>query len=91
MIDELMRAQIQLGDEADSFFKSDLGKYVLGVAEQELQEALMGLRHVDPHDVAKIIALQNKAAVAEAVPAWLNGLIVESRQTQEMLEAYEEE
>lgn len=45
--------------------ESDLGKCLIGMAQQDAQAAQMELVGVDPTDVKKITALQNKAKLAE--------------------------
>jgi len=48
--DELV-AQAELGEEARRFLESDLGKYIIGVARQEAQLALVKLSTADPTNV----------------------------------------
>ena len=71
----LLLAQAELGMTADEFKKSVIGRYLLGVAAQESAEALDGLRTVKPTDTDAIIALQNKAGLAQRFEEWLDEAI----------------
>lgn len=68
-------AEAEIGDEARRFVESDLGKTLLGMADQEIKAAQADLETVDPSDTEKIRALQNKAAVARHFEEWLVELI----------------
>lgn len=68
-------AHAELGEEARNFIESELGKAVLGMAQQEIDAALQDLALVDPADVEKIRKLQNQAALGRMFAAWLGELI----------------
>jgi len=72
--DELI-AEAEIGDEAREFIASDLGKTLLGMAEQEVKLAQEALETVEPSDEKKITALQNQAKVARNFEQWLVELI----------------
>lgn len=74
MSDELI-AEALIGEEAKKFRESDLGRTVLGMAEQELKEAQLALENVNPTDERAITALQNKAWRARQFGQWLDELI----------------
>jgi len=84
--DQTLQAEILLGDDADQFFRSDLGKYVLGRAQQEVDEATEKMKRVDPENVSQIRALQHIIQVAESVPRWLNEVLVAGRQAIEVVQ-----
>lgn len=86
MSNELQQAEILLGDDAEKFFQSDIGKYIIGRAGQEVDEATEGLKKVDPEDTQKIRELQFKVQVAESVPCWLQELIIAGKQAMEILQ-----
>jgi hypothetical protein len=88
--DQTLYAQVLLGDEADKFFESDLGRYILGRAQQEAQEAMNELKDVEPTEPAAVMRLQNRVKIAEAVPMYLNELIIEGRQALAILDEREE-
>ena len=71
---------ILLGDDAEVFFKSDLGQYVLQSAIEEVDAALEQLKEVNPEDVKKVRELQNRIKIAEAAPRWLRDAIHSGRQ-----------
>jgi hypothetical protein len=68
-------AHAELGEEARKFIESDLGKAVLGMAQQEIDAALQDLASVDPADTKKITKLQNQAALGRMFASWLGELI----------------
>ena len=69
-------AEMRLGEEAARFFKSDIGRLVLGRTQQEIDSALEDFKSVSPTDQDKIRALQFKIQVAEKIPLWLNECII---------------
>jgi len=85
-INKLQQMEILLGDDADSFFKSDLGQYVVAKAQQVCDDALVGLRIVDPEDTKKIRELQNQISIAEGTLGWLQEMLITGRQTLETLQ-----
>lgn len=79
MIDELI-AEAEIGDEARKFVESDLGKTLLGMAQQEVARAQEELETVDPLDTKKVVALQNQAKNGRNFEQWLNELISKGEQ-----------
>lgn len=77
--DELI-ATAEIGDEARKFIESDLGKMLLGMAQQEIDAAREGLQDIDPSDTKAITALQNKAKTAGNFKTWLTELITNGEQ-----------
>jgi hypothetical protein len=72
--DELI-AEAEIGDKAREFVESELGKTLLGMAQQEVTLAQEELETVDPSNTEKIRALQNQAKVARNFEQWLIELI----------------
>jgi hypothetical protein len=72
--DELVAAA-ELGDEAKRFLESDLGRCLLGMAEQEVQLAQEALAEVDPTDTEAIRKLQNHAKLYRQFNDWLKELL----------------
>ena len=68
-------AEAEIGDEAKRFVESDLGKTILGIAEQEVKAAQEALESVDPMQPEAVRALQNQAKVARNFEQWLVELI----------------
>jgi hypothetical protein len=70
-------AQAEIGEEARKFVESDLGKCVLGMAEQEALAAMEELVSTDPGDWKKIARLQMQIQSARNFEKWLAELIDE--------------
>ena len=78
MNDELI-AEALLGEEAEKFLVSDLGRCLIGMAQQDVKEAEEGLKLVDPEDKKLIVALQNKAWLGGNFEAYIRELISKGR------------
>jgi hypothetical protein len=87
---ETLMAEAILGDDAEKFLKTDLGKYLIESAEQETTEALHILKTVDPNDKVKITELQNKIWRAESFKDWLVGLINAGSDARNILQSKQE-
>jgi hypothetical protein len=74
MNDELI-AEAELGDEARKFLDGDLGKWLVGCAEQEVQAAQEALETADPNNEKAIRDLQNKAWRGRRFKEWLAELV----------------
>jgi hypothetical protein len=73
-----------LGDQAEKFWKSDVGAYVLQRMEQEEAESLESLvKGLD--DVTN----RNKIAMVRSIKGWFSELINEGYQVREQLEEME--
>lgn len=83
-------AEAIMGKDAEAFLKSELGQYITGCAQQEIDEALEELKSVDPGDSKAIRTLQNKIKVAERVPKWLTEVINTGKNAIELLDESEE-
>ena len=73
-LDELI-ATAELGEEAKRFLESDLGKVMVGLAQQEADLAREALETVDPTDTKKITKLQNEVKVSRWFSQWLAELL----------------
>lgn len=73
-IDELI-AEAELGEEARNFLKGNLGQWLIGCAEQEIQSAHEDLENVKPTEKEKIRELQNQAWRARSFSKWLVELV----------------
>ena len=74
MNDELI-AEAELGEEARKFLAGDLGKWMIGCAEQEVQAAMEALETADPDNAKVIRDLQNKAWRGRRFSEWLAELV----------------
>lgn len=89
-IDERIAA-LELHEEARRFFNTQIGKYVLGASDQEVQAALEELKKADPEDAKKIRELQTKIAVAEGAILWMGEAIANGRQVLQLISEEERE
>lgn len=71
---ETLEAEAIIGDEADRFLRSDLGKTLIGLARQEAQDAMLELKKADPKDSEAIRSLQSRIWRAESFEEWLTSL-----------------
>ena len=72
--DDLVDAA-ELGEEAKQFLSSDLGRTLIGRAEQEATAALEQLGVTDPEDTVTIRHLQAQLSVARKFPEWLREIM----------------
>ena len=64
MRDDELLAEAEIGDAARNFLESDLGRCILGIAEQEAEGALLKMSDViatDPGNTKAIVSLNNEA------------------------------
>lgn len=64
-----------MGEDARAFLESNLGRCLLGMAQQEILAAQQELECVDPTDTKKVCELQNKAWRSRQFEAWLRELV----------------
>ncbi len=74
-MNEELIAAAELGEEARNFLASDLGKCILGMAQQEVALAQVAMETVNPTDAVAIVALQNQAKLARWFEQWLLELL----------------
>ena len=72
-------AEVALGKDAEEFFQSELGRYLIGCAQQEYSEASAKLKTVAWWRPHKITELQNQMWRAEQFMVWLRDLIIKGR------------
>lgn len=68
-------AEAELGEEARRFLDSDLGRCILGIAEQEIVKCEKELGRIDPKDIDGITRLQREIRLYENFPNWLVELL----------------
>lgn len=83
-------AEAILGQDAEEFLKTDLGRYMLARAEEEEQEALDALGKVSPWRRRRIQQLQAKLWRARSFKGWLGEMIVAGKQALQQLESQED-
>ena len=82
---ELLFAEAVLGKDAEEFLGSELGRYILGRAEQEEKEAIDALAVVSSWRRNRIRELQAQVWRARSVKQWLGELIQAGHQAQMQL------
>ncbi len=68
-------AEACIGDEARQFLESDLGRTVMGIAEQGVENARLAMEVVDPHDAKAMMKLQNEIALGRRFKGWMIELL----------------
>ena len=82
---ELLFAEAVLGKDAEEFLGSEIGRYILGRAEQEEKEAIDALAVVSSWRRNRIRELQAQVWRARSVKQWLGELIQAGHQAQMQL------
>ena len=77
---EELAAITELGEEAKAFLSGNLGKCLLGMAEQEVKKAILEFKDADPNDRAKIASLQDRVRAGTWFSEWLEELVVNGEQ-----------
>ena len=86
-MDDQLLAMAYMGREAEDFCNSEIGKYLVGRAEQEEREALEALSTVSTFRKNRIRELQNQVWRARSLQAWLGELITDGRMALQQLES----
>lgn len=73
-MNEELIAAAEIGQEAKLFMESDLGKVILGIAEQEIALAQEALEEISPTDAEGIRQLQSQAKMGRNFVQWLQEL-----------------
>jgi ribosomal protein L16 Arg81 hydroxylase len=84
--DLLLKARIELGEDAEAFIRSKLGESVLAIAEGQANAAYNELAHISPWRRRRIAMLQAHIWRAENFQQWLAEIITEGRHSLELLE-----
>lgn len=77
---EISDNTIILGDLADTFFKSDLGRYAISRANEEVERYTEELKGCDPYDHKRINSLQTDIRVAEKALIWIGEALKAGRE-----------
>lgn len=79
-----------LGKEVDDFWRSPIGKYVIGRSLEESDNATKMLKDADPSDQERIRNIQSTIKIAEKSVLWLAEAIANGKRAQEQLEINED-
>lgn len=88
---DALAAEAILGDEAKKFLNGDLGRYMKGVAEQEVEEAILDLEKTDPSDMKKVWEIKNRIWRARNFSAWLLDLVQKGEEALRVYQQQQEE
>ena len=84
---DITEAQIKLGLQAEAFEQSDIGRLILGQAEQDIQEAKDKLLGIDPYKFSTLSDLQNAisslqsdAKTAQRIKDYIDETIINGHQ-----------
>lgn len=77
---DILIAEASIGEESASFIESELGRCILGMAEQEVLAAQLSLETIAANDATEIIRLQERIRLARLFPQWLGELVVKGEQ-----------
>jgi hypothetical protein len=79
-------AEALIGKDAQEFFSSDLGRYMLGCAKQDMEDAYVKLKTVSPWRWRRVRELQNQVVVAERFILYIRDLILRGKAAELALE-----
>lgn len=85
-----LHAQASLGKEADAFWTSNLGRYILKRSLEETEFIRTQFRTVDATDSKAVAKLQNDWIVAEKALVWLNEAIQAGKAALDILESQQQ-
>ena len=74
-MNEELIAEAEIGEEARAFLQSELGRCLVGMAQQDAEEAREALATVDPTDIPNIRRLQNQALLGRRFEQYLAELV----------------
>ena len=68
---EELKAQALIGDDVKRFLESDLGRTIVGIAQQEIRTAVDEMVQTDPADLPKVRDIQLRMAIGASFEKWL--------------------
>jgi hypothetical protein len=76
----------RIGIDAEAFSKSDIGKFLIGKAQAEIEAATSELIAADPADVKANTEIRNKIHIARMFLVWLDEAIQVGRLAHDQLQ-----
>jgi hypothetical protein len=89
-LDALYRSAV-LGEQIESFLRSDVGKYLQARASRVYNSAVEDFKRVDPSDTNKVRQIQADMWKAEAFEGWLTQGIQEGLTSLGILQGIEDD
>lgn len=75
--EHLLIRRAMFGEMVQEFMSSDIGKYLLIRAEDEVQKGMLKLKTCDPENSGLIREYQGKIEIAESIPKWLDEAVTD--------------
>lgn len=85
-----LHAEFDMGEQAEEFFHSDIGRYMVGAAQQDIHDAHAKLGKTLPFRWRRIQQLQNDIRVGEMFVLYLRDLIIRGKAAEQALEQRDE-
>jgi hypothetical protein len=85
-----LHVEYDMGEQAGEFVHSDIGRYMIGAARQDMQEAHMKLAKTLPFRWRRVQQLQNEIRVGEKFLLYLRDLIIRGTAAGKALEDRDE-
>ena len=82
----LLKARIELGEDAEAFVRSKLGEAIIAIAEGQANSAYNEIARISPWRKRRISQLQTQIWRSESFQQWLAEIITEGRNSLELLE-----
>lgn len=80
---EELKAQIIIGDDAETFVSSELGKTMIGMARQDAEAAMLAFGDADVNNAIAIAKIQQDYRTAKKFEQYLVELIQRGREALE--------
>lgn len=74
------------GKQVEDFLDSDIGQYLMQMANAEANDAMQKLRKVAPWRTRKIQQLQNQIKVCDSIVNWLSLAIKQGEAAKELIQ-----
>ena len=88
---DILKAEEKLGQKAEAFLRTDIGRLISGKAEQDFEQAKEDLLNLDPYAYShpelqnQIAKLQLNARIAQRVKDYIDEAIIAGRQASQQL------
>lgn len=88
-MNDVLYAEATLGRDAEEFLKTDIGRFIIGRCDQEIDEARSEMETVPIRKHKRIEHLQNRIWRAKSVKGWITELVIRGREAETQLESEE--
>lgn len=83
---DALKAEAILGQDAEDFVKSELGRYILGRVEQEREQAVQAFSKTATWRTRRIKELQNDIWRCDTFKGWLVDIVLAGKEAISLLE-----